>query len=474
MPVSELERYLSTPTNSAEIQSLQPLQEIKLAPNVGRNSQLEGTGFNLPLELTRFFKNYNQNLRAGKEQSEALMLSVSELEVNIRTFIVEYIQTKTVLPHVNRLEEIDGVVRMVGQNGVPIVSGITSAERYGSTLKASRKVEDFLTTGGLQKAPSRLAVINSPLGHSGLVSEKGEVINYKNNQTLVFWTDKNVNMHGLTLVTDLDKDQSKKLSISLGITEDLLKGETETEEVANIVANPALFSYGRSIGNPAKYVFEKILAIRGNSDIRLEQEDGTVEYRSVAQTWQDIENFEFLLEFSTVWENCLKKLRGTIIYKENNLNDPFVQAQITRMIEETILEITVDYLQQTKPEQFHATSFSSNARYSDSGIRGIFVDQDPNMDKFAVAASFLRTRSGCNSGGRARTALRGTSFGSSSLSGTSRLERRDGACEACGRDGSDGHYHCPDCNLTYTDETDVAPENRTKNCSCGFVFECGV
>lgn len=46
-------------------------------------------------------------------------------------------------------------------------------------------------------------------------------------------------------------------------------------------------------------------------------------------------------------------------------------------------------------------------------------------------------------------------------------------CEECGLSSEDNHYHCPDCQKSYADETSRAPEDRTKSCACGFEFECG-
>lgn len=480
MPIQERERGCSlTSTQSAEIHSLQSLQEISLAPNVGRNSRLEGTGFNLRLELVRFYKNYNQYLHEGKNPLEALMLSASELEVNIRAFVVEYIQSGTVLPHVNRIEEVGGAMRMVGQNGILVVDGIISAERYGSALKASRKVENYLTTEGLRNSFNRVAVINSPLGHSGLVNEQGKAINYTNNQTMVFWTDEGGGLHGLTLVTDLDKEQSKTLSAALGVGENLLEEGTDGERIAAIVAHPALFSYSRSITNPAKYVFEKILAIRGSSDIRLEQADGTVEHRSVVQTLEDIEKFDSLLQFNSVWEECLKELRKTIIFSRGNLNSPSVQAAIAGIIEETILNITVDYLQKTRSLidtsrnlPSHPGSSAKNGISPNLGSTQTVYDRErlgSQNDRYAMAAAFLRTRGGCNGGGgSSRTSLRGVSLGFTISS--SSLETGSGICSECGRSSADDHYHCDKCGKWYASERNST--SRTPQCSCGCKFGC--
>ncbi|MBI2337817.1 hypothetical protein HYU95_01405 [Candidatus Daviesbacteria bacterium] len=463
--------YLSTLTHSAEIRPLQPHKEVYLFPNVGRGSQLEGTGFDLRLEINRLYANYNENLKKGKSHQDALILSVSELETNIRTFIVEYIQTRTILPHVNRIEEVDGVMRVVGQNGVPVISGITAEERNGAALEASVRVEDFMTDRKSKKVINRVSVINSPGGHSGRKNEQGKTINYKTNQTVVSWTDAEGNLYGLTIVSDLNQDQSRQLSVSLGVDEALLTGESEEERVANIVKNPALFSYGRSISNPAQYVFERILAIRGNCDIRLEQKDGTVEIRTAAQTWADIERFESILAFNNVWEDYLKGLRQTIICKGDKLGIPDIQSEITRAIEEVILDITVDFLQETKPQKFSLSSdnviyfkpFGSNFKYNDLRMSGPY---------YAIAASFLRTRSGCNGGGGSGVSLRGLSLGSvvSAGSGGSSEVKIGGICNECRESSFDNHYHCPDCNKKYADETNT---ERTSTCACGFKFGCG-
>lgn len=47
-------------------------------------------------------------------------------------------------------------------------------------------------------------------------------------------------------------------------------------------------------------------------------------------------------------------------------------------------------------------------------------------------------------------------------------------CKDCGKSESDNHYHCPTptCKKKYSDETNIAPDERTKKCKCGFEFGC--
>lgn len=52
-------------------------------------------------------------------------------------------------------------------------------------------------------------------------------------------------------------------------------------------------------------------------------------------------------------------------------------------------------------------------------------------------------------------------------------ESKGSKCDSCTRDTSDNHYHCPDCNESYKDETSKAATDRTKECrSCPFKFAC--
>ena len=42
---------------------------------------------------------------------------------------------------------------------------------------------------------------------------------------------------------------------------------------------------------------------------------------------------------------------------------------------------------------------------------------------------------------------------------------------SCG-ENIDNHYHCSKCDKKYSDETNIAVEQRTKQCGCGLKFNC--
>lgn len=63
-------------------------------------------------------------------------------------------------------------------------------------------------------------------------------------------------------------------------------------------------------------------------------------------------------------------------------------------------------------------------------------------------------------------------IGRHTSSGGSSKENRKGTCKDCGLPNTDSHYHCPDCNHKYADETARSAAERTKQCGCGFQFGC--
>lgn len=109
-----------------------------------------------------------------------------------------------------------------------------------------------------------------------------------------------------------------------------------------------------------------------------------------------------------------------------------------------------------------------------------FVQQTPVFRSIAEEVNWLGRQvikqvmaacgmsSGFSIGSASR--LGGGSFSGSS-SGSS-VENRGGSCKECGMPNADNHYHCPDCNHKYADETNRSDKERTKQCGCGFQFGC--
>lgn len=458
--IQELERdYLSTPIPFAEIATLETLKRVDMYPGLGRDSVLtEETGFPLWLEMNRFFNDLNFALSSGMNLAEALRFATDELEVNIRTYTVEFIKSETVLPHKNRFDVVDGVSRMVGNNKRPLLDAISSQERRGSVLQASRVVEFFLTTGD----PNSFAVMMSPDGWSGYVDRSGQSHNHLNAETMIFWKDQQGVLKGLTLVTDLKQDQAAEVMKSLGVPEQALGGISEEDRLVNIVRNPALL---RSDANPFEYVLDKILAVRGRENIRLLQKEGPPEIRPIEETRKDIQRFDELLLFGQKEEELIFNLREFIMGRIYQLGGRNAQEAITKEIERTVLKLAGEHLRK------NTSSWKGFSDVYRASVIQYPLPQD--IGDFRMEIAFLKSRAGCPTGGGSGRGLRGISLGSAVTwsSGGSR-EAREGVCSECGMPSLDSHYHCPECNLKYADETGRSPDARTKQCGCGFQFGC--
>lgn len=374
MPIQELER---------DYQPLTP-HKVEMMPGLGEDSCLtEETGFALWMEVKRFFNDLNFTLSLGKDLVEALILATNELEVNIRSYNVEFIKSKTVLPHKNRFNFVDGVQRMVGNNGRPLLDAISPIERNGAVLEASRVIDSSLASAPLNS----FAVMMNPDGWSGYVDKNGASHNHLNAETMVFWKDQNGILKGLTLVTDLNQAQTAEVMKLLGVSEQALNGNSQQEKVANIVRNPAILRLQTS---PFEYVLDRILAVRGQQDFRLLQKDGTEEIRSVEQTRQDIKDFDKLLQFDQQEEQCITSLREFIMGKVYHINDIAAQQAIAKEIERTVLTLAREHLSK------NVTAWKSPGIYKPTVIQYSHL---PAFDNFELEIAFLKSRAGCPSAG---------------------------------------------------------------------------
>lgn len=403
-----------------------PLPEV--APDLVINPDLKEAGYDVLMEMRRLIKDVNTNLKQGKVLLEAVGIAAGELEVNLRTYDLEIIKSKPVLPHLNRFGEKNGRLRMVGNNGEPVVNAITAQERAGSVLEASKKIEDFL----LSAENNSFAVLMNPAGWNGFVDEHGqEAEPHLNAETMVFWKDRNGVLKGLTLVTDLVEEQAQQTMVSLGVSEKEMSGDNEKERLANIVKNPALISFPRF--DPFEYVLDRILAVRGRSDIKLRQRDGSVEIRSVEEVRGDVRRFDALLQFSLEEERLIAGPRQYMLEEIQRLGERVVQQSIVDKIEKAILMLT----------RKHLNTINGTAVYKPEVKAGLIEISDTFIrrdDDFSPEIMFLKTRAGCPPKSVSSVALRGISLGSDISTG--------GGSFAEGDQYGSLEFECPKCKRT--------------------------
>lgn len=397
-------------------------QLLELAPGLEVIPQIKEAGYDVLMEMGRLYRNINSGV--GVETAS------SELEVNIRTYDLEIIKSRPILPHLNRFDFKSGVLRMVGNNGEPVIDAISAQERNGSVLEASRNIENFLLSG----ENNSFAVLMNPAGWNGFKGADGqEAEPHLNAEVMVFWKDQSGELKGVTLVADLLEEQARKTMVSLGISEQLLKGQTEHERLANMVRNPALLSLPEAYTNPFMYVLDKMLAQRGNGGFKLRMRDGTIETRSLDIVKKDIARFEELLLLSQEEEKLAAEPKRYILENAARLNDRSVQQEIINKTERAILLLTREYRRNAGVGSKSSSSTIVYAYSLKQEKAGVYVNG--RQDDFAAEIAFLKTRAGCPVSVATRV-LGGSSLGlsgaGSSLSESDSKGSLSFPCPACG------------------------------------------
>lgn len=347
-----------------------------------------------------------------------------QVEMNIRSYIREYAKQGLVLPN---LIDLSADRKLVNLTGIPIVPGITVEERNGSVLEASFKAEKFLAEG----LPSSFVVITSPKGQSGMRDSRGEMIEYPMTQTLVYWKEMDGHLNGVTLVSDLDKEQNKELLKRLGVNDAVLHGINEMEDLAQIVRNPALL--GPNLHLSAEKVVDEILSIRGLSDIVLEKPGGELEHRSVSEYKRDLERRDTLLKYNQDAEAYIENFRNFMLMNMDNLDSVFIQRRLEDELRKTILKITGTL------EEFRVSRMNLEIPHftrNDSYGMG---------DEFGGVMAFLQTKIGCNGSGSSNVRIL---MGGSTQGGIISLESSlSGKCSKCGINHAvfGGCGYCHEC-----------------------------
>lgn len=313
--------------------------EIKVTPGLGKGLN-DIRGLDITSEMTGFLDRYNHKRKEGEIHSETIQLSINELEANLRSWTGEFPQGALFLPMTISQAEENGRRFIVNSyDGIRIVEKTTSRERNGATLKASERMEEFFD----KEDGDGIGVINSVSGWTGFLNEDGSDFEYLDHQLLVFERRGGV-LRGLTLVSDLTREQARQLSINLGIAPEVLGGRNEHEEIENIVKNPSLLKKGSQRFKTILEIAEEIMVVRGGRhDFCFELPDKTFKYVQVSEMLFDIEKFERgedLLKFSPEVEKEINKLKEFILGKSHRLGHPIIQSLIAQEIRTTALRIT--------------------------------------------------------------------------------------------------------------------------------------
>lgn len=388
---------------------------LEISRSARNDNRLVDAGFFTENELISFLESFNQELSEGKTPTEAVGAPLWGMVANIRSYLLEYAEQALVLPHLVKLSSRG---EMVNLNGAPIQ--IDPTERQGAYLEAKWKVQQFMA----KALDGSLAVMTSPPGITGKVDKEGRPISFQNTQTIIFWKEQG-KLQGITLVTDMTKGQNRELLRELGAPTGF--HTDELSELSDIVRNPALLGPNR--GQSLQGVINKILSIRGYSDIRIINNKGEVEFRPVSEIFRDLARREELLKFNEVAEKCIEQFENFVISNAGNLNNSFIRRRLSEEIEGTILRATRTILR----EKNGLASDYSELRFLSRG------------DYFGEELQHLKSWAGCsiNSSSSMR-ALRGFPSLGISIDSFGSISK---TCKICGVKEAEagGCGFCHDC-----------------------------
>ncbi|MBF8250195.1 MAG: hypothetical protein HW400_796 [Candidatus Levybacteria bacterium] len=400
-------------------------------------ADLPGTGFMLNKQLDLLSLD-----DLGKNENKKKWLAQTSRD--IKGFILEYLTEGLVFP-INYAIDSNGHLIDKNYGNKRVVDIVSSEERNGSVKKViGEKLEPFLVNA----SDGSIAVMDSPSGWSGLYQEDGRPINFPDSQTYVFQKKEN-NIVGFTIRTDFsDREHREFIRRILG--EDLpenasaetyircgtalidARNDTDLKEIKDVV---------RLMQDIRRDICKSFLAYKN---------------RSWNEVYKDLERGDDLWHYDKITKDMVYELGDYVL--DNKLN----KQEIKEALAVTILRIAKFLRKDIKVSVQERIIYPTlNRQYS--------YDIKPEIS-YGSVLNEVQKLPGCAGGGSKSTSLIDSitpRFGNSNP-----FEKSSGTCEHCEKNTGDNHYHCPECKKEYSDETSRSPEQRTKDCKCGFKFGC--
>lgn len=438
---------------------------------------LPNTGFNVQWQINRLRKNFQEGLASGKSFDAIVADSNSQVGEDIYGFSEEYLKGKALLPFLHEIKQVDGVSRMVSPRygDAVLVDLLSDQERDGAVKKAfvgdkeKKKlgIEEFF-----KYAPTNSIVLrSSPPKWSGF-----EGVEYVDTQTQIMQKvveDGRILIKGYTIVTTMDLAQNEALLASLGTPVDINAHlKSERQRIVDVTGESVFLlpEWGMGVKEVLSHI-EKIAGSKANK--------GYPFYK----LYGDVDRFSELLQIDTLSEqqinqftmfctNELLKAKKTIEEREDLPVELIKKLQIA-------LGLSVLKLSKLRREENSPKPTQSRVHLYQGKAASFDLRYQVMIDGYKEELEDVKKMTGCNGGNNSldsNTKTVKTAFGSRTIrtTNTENLSQEDpfSNCAVCSRSKADNHYHCPDCETTYADETSKAAGERTKQCNCGFKFNC--
>jgi hypothetical protein len=216
-------------------------------------ANLTETGYDPALDIDRFPGEVNNWLCQGYSRKESIHNASISIGLNMRTYWMEYVQKIPVIPNPIEFRYKDGVRRVVAPSyGNANLEDIVSAnERNGAVRASTLKVAEILRDAPI----GSVLVWTSPPGDPQRVTRRGSTPEYKDSQTYVYIINQQGELEALTIITNMDSNESQCFLKEMGCTKYFSSELTEKERAEEIVRTVS-FNQGTS---QKQYTFEDVI-----------------------------------------------------------------------------------------------------------------------------------------------------------------------------------------------------------------------
>lgn len=401
---------------------------------------LPDTGFQVKTQIDLLFENYKNGV--------SLSETFEQLEQDVQAFKTEYLVEGPVFPIQLKKVQKNGATRIIGSQYADKLwlDATDGVEREGAVKESVQKMEEILVT-----APSGTTVLmTSPDGWSGYSG-----IEYPDSQTYVLTVLDDGSIQGFTLKTDMSLSQNEDLLRKYGVELDAKSGLTEKDRIKRAVGSVVKFD-----PKDKKNAFSIAKDIMQLTDSDVVYVDSTDTPRYFTEMLGLLEHPEPLIQIDDTVKRLTRALSQYISYRIT-FSDSRVRQDIEVAMGYTVLKL----MHEIRPPK-NSVAMKEEVFYSPMS------DVVPAPFNPVKTLENLQKIGGCAGGNKKKNGMTIVS----SLTPRNGVEmpgvelEGEGGCSC--EENTDNHYHCPDCDKKFDDETQKKPEERTKKCNCGFEFGC--
>lgn len=195
---------------------------------------LQGSGFNMESQIKKWIDGFKESYTTGQSIEEVKKKLIDQTISDVSGFYFEYISEHDIFPfELEVIKTIDGGKTVYSSKYKETLRNLVlPEEREGALLEGIDTAVEMIINSG----PNTVVFLNSPDGWSNL-KRNGKDIVFPDNQTYVYWIDKDGDLKAMTLRTYISIDEAEDL-VNVKNTND----RRTVERIKNVVKSPIKMS----------------------------------------------------------------------------------------------------------------------------------------------------------------------------------------------------------------------------------------